>query len=837
VANQLRVTFPAGTELSLSGRHTPPRAVVPATERAHPMNALLRDVRYAYRSLGRTAGISLIALITIALGVGVNTAMFSVVNAVLLSPLPYPAPERLVSLWPEKRWSVQMLEDVRERVGSYEAISAHTGGSYTLLGEGPAEAVAVGIVSASHFEVLGTRLQLGGGFVAGDAVAERGAVAVLSHGFWQRQLGGDPAVVGRGIRLAGGGLEHRTVVGVLPADFGPLPAAAEVWVPIVTTPGQPGAYGAYGLSVIGRLRPGVSAERASQELRGLVDELAPMHPTQFRPIRYSPFDVVSLLDAMIREVRPRLLILLGAVGFILLIACTNVANLLLARAQGRRRQIAVQMALGCSRRRVVRQVLTESVVLGVIGGAIGVAAAYNALPLITAFVSDQLPRSSVIGVDARVLAFALALSILAGLVFGAVPALRAAESEPAEVMRATAGRGQSQSRSAGRTTDLLVVAQIALSLILLAGAGLMLKSVWQLTRVDPGFRAENVLTMRITLPPARYDSLDVRDVLRRRIEEEVGAVPGVAALGSIDMLPLGEGWSGIPYTVEGQDAGEGAAVVSARVVTPGYFEVLRIPLLQGRMHGAEDVGSEAEPALLVNEAFARQHWPEGGALGGRLLGTDGEPIGTVVGIVGNVRQREIAMPPNPEIYETAAQVGWPTSSVLVVRGAGRVPSREAVVRALHGVEPEIAPRSVRTMEEVVQRAMDGTRFYARLLSGFAALALLLGVVGVYGVISYAVARRTGELGVRFALGATRGDVLRNVMARALTPVGLGIGLGIGGAFALTRFLASLVFDVHVADPWVLGGVALLLALAAATAALVPALRASRVSPVRALQAD
>jgi putative ABC transport system permease protein len=804
------------------------------------MNSFVRDVRYGLRGLATTPAISLIALITIGLGVGANTAMFSVVNAVLLSPLPYPAPEQLVSPWPEKRWSTQMLQDVEERVTSYHSISLHTQATFMMLDEGPAEMVPSALVTPAHFRVLGVQPQIGTGFVAADAAGERGAVVVISHGFWQRQFGGDPDVIGRGLRLAGQGQEDRTIVGVLPADFQPLPglAQAQVWVPIVMTPGQAGSYGSYGLNAIGRLRPGVSPTQASQELGGLVEEFTPMHPTQFRPIRYSPVDVVSLHDSMVREVRPRLLVLLGAVGFILLIACTNVANLLLARAQGRRRQVAVQMALGCSRGRVVRQVLSESVVLGVIGGAVGVATAYYALPLITAFVSEQLPRSGDIRMDRVVLAFAAGASILAGLIFGAIPAIRAAASEPAEVMRSSAGRGQSQSRSAGRVNDALVVAQIALSLVLLAGAGLMLKSVWQLTRVDPGFSAADVLTLQITLPPGRYDSLAVRDVLRRQVEERLGAVPGVASAGSIDFLPLSGGWAGFPYTIDGQEPGDDMMVVSAAVVTPGYFEALRIPLVRGRMLGPEDTGfADENNVLVVNEAFARQHWPEGDAIGGRVLTTNGDPIGTIVGIVRDIRQQFITEPPAPQIIGIATQFGWPNTGFLVVRGARGFPSGDEVSGAIHSVDPDIAIRNVRTMPEVMRAAMNDTRFYARLLIGFAALGLLLGIVGVYGVISYAVSRRTGELGVRFALGATQRDILLNVMRRAMTPVGVGIALGIVGAIGLTRFLSGLVVDVHVADPWVLGGVALVLAMAGAIAALAPARRASRISPVRALQAD
>lgn len=804
------------------------------------MTGLLLDVRYAVRSLQKSSGILVVALVTIALGVGANTAMFSVVNAVLLSPLPYPAADRLVSLWPEKRWSVGMLSDVEERVSSYDAIAAYGGASYTLLGEGPAEAVSGAVVSASYFEVLGVRPQLGGGFVPADATAERGPVVMLTHDFWQRRFGGDPGVVGRGIRLAGQGLEDRTVVGVLPPDFRGIPSSAEVWAPIVTTAGAPGSYNAYGLGVIGRLRNGVAPERASAELRGLVEELTPLHSTQFRSIRYSPVDVLPLLETIVRDVRSRLLVLLGAVGFILLIACTNVANLLLARSQMRQREIALQVSLGCSQRRVVRQLLAESLVLGLAGGVMGVAAAYLALPLVVRFVSDQLPRSSMIEMDVAVLLFALALSLLAGLLFGLVPALRASRAAPAAVLRATAGRGQSQGRGSSRVNDMLVVAEIALSLVLLAGAGLMLKSVWELTRVDPGFRTENVLALQISLPPGRYDSLAVRDALRRQIEEQVAAAPGVAELATIDLLPLGGASSGIPYRIEGREARDDVSeVVSARVTSPEYFALMEIPLLRGRMLGPQDTGFDGEPAILVNDAFARQHWPDGDPLGARLLvdGEEAEPLGTIVGLVGDHHQASLSEEPNPEIYGSPAQYGWSGSSYLLVRGAGRVPAAEGVVAAIQGVDPDIAARNIRTLEEVVHDATGSTRFYAHLLTGFAALALLLGMIGVYGVIAYAVSRRTGELGVRLALGATGGDVLGSVMTRALTPIGIGIAIGLLGALALTRLLAGFVFNVDPSDPWVLAAVAALLALSGAAAALVPAARATRISPMRALQGD
>ena len=804
-----------------------------------PANGLALDLRMTLRSVRTAAPLFLVAVLTVALGVGVNAAMFSVVNAVVLRPLPYRAPAELVALWPEKRWSLQMLRDVEQRVSSYRSVAAYRAASYTLLGEGLPEPVPVAAVSPTYFSVLGVSPARGRALAAGDATGQSGPVVVLSHGLWQRRFGGDPSVVGRTIRLAGGGIESRTVVGVLAPGITPIPATAEAWVPIVTTPDRPGYFGGYGMSVVGRLRPERSAEQARAELRRLVPELTPTHPSQFRPARYSPVDVVPLLESMTRTVRTPLLVLLGAVACVLLIACTNVANLLLARAYGRQRAVAIQLSLGCSRRRLVRQVLTESVLLAIAGGVVGLLAAGLALPLIRGVVADDLPRATGIAIDARVLAFAALASLLTGLVFGSVPAAHAARATPGATMRATAGRGQSQGRASGRVNDLFVVAEIALSLMLLAGAGLLLKSLWQLTRVDPGFSAARVLTLEVTVPPGRYDSLPARAALLRQLEERVGALPGVTTVGAIDFLPLTGRTSGIPYRVDGQDAAQGGSqVVSLRIVTPAYFDALRIPLLRGRPLGPADVpvDSAGESAALVNAAFARQHWGGESPLGKRILSTTGNPLARIVGVVADARQTAMDAAAAPEMYLAASQVGW-QGGYLLVRGVRRTPPQSDVVAGLRAVEPELGVREVRTMDEVVRAAMDDDRLYAGLLSTFAALALVLGLVGVYGVMTYAASRRTREFGVRLALGATRRALLLHVLGRAMVPVAVGVALGVGGALALTRLLTRLLFGVAPGDPGVLGGVALLLVAAAAGAALVPAVRASRVSPVHALRAE
>jgi putative ABC transport system permease protein len=795
------------------------------------LGGLSLDVRYVLRGLRRSPALFGIALLTIALGVGANTAMFSIVRGVLLRPLPYAESERLTALWPEKRWSITMLEDVRERITSFDGIAASTGANYTLMsGDAPPEALIVAIVTPGYFDVLGVRAWAGRTFMEGDEVAADGYVVMLGYDFWQARFGGDPDVIGRTIDLGGGGTQSRTVVGILPPEFTPPMGSPQVWAPVITQSGMPGYYGSYGMRVLGRLRPGVTAAQASAELRTLVPELTPLHPTQFRDIRYSPVDVVPLLDTIVRDVRPKLLILMGVVGFILLIAASNVANLLLARAAGRQRDVGLQMALGSSRRRVARQVLMESTLLGVLGGLAGAASALLALPLIRRYVAEQLPRDSAIVVDPAVLLFALGLSLLAGLIFGAIPALRAMQQEPAALLRESS-RGSSQGRRGGRANDALVVAEVALSLVLLAGAGLMLKSLSQLTAVDIGFDAADVTTMQISVPAGSYPDPEARGVLWNALLERAQAVPGVTAAGAISDLPLGGSSSGVPYTVEGQPVPEGASfqVVSERAVTPGYFDVMRIPLVRGSM-----LDGQVPEQLLVNETFAAQHWPGEDPVGRRVLETTGEEFGVIVGVVGDIRQMDVSERPAAEIYYHAAAGGW-GNSFMTVRGAGVAP--QTIVSALREVEPLLTVQRLRTMPEVVRANLGDAHFFARLFVGFAALALVLAMIGVYGVMSYGISQRMREIGVRIALGATAPIVLRGVLTRALLPVAIGIAVGTVIALISMRIMSSLLYEVSTGDPWVLAGVALLMGVVGAAGAIIPATRALRVDPLTVLRGD
>lgn len=800
------------------------------------MRGILLDLRYVARGLLKTPALFLVAVITIALGVGANTAMFSIVNAVVLKPLPFPQSESLVSLWPEKRWSQGMVRDVAERVQSYQGITSYGTGLLTLYGGPEPEPLDVSNVSFNHLDVLGVKPALGRGFQEGDAAAADGYVVILSHGLWQRRFGGDPTIIGRTLELSGVGTTSRTVVGVMPEGFTGMNSDAQLWIPIITAEGVPGASGTYGFSVLGRLRDGVSPPSASAELKRLVPEFTPLHPTQFRQARHSPVDVVPLLEQIVKDLRSKLFVLLGVVTVILLIACSNVANLLLARSTARQRDVALQMALGSSRGRVVRQVLTESAMLGLAGGFVGVLSAYVSLPIIRKYVEEQLPRTETISLDVTVLLFAVVISVLSGLIFGALPALRAVQHAPTSMLRESS-RGQSQGRKAGRVNDMLVIAEVALTLVLLTGAGLMLKSLSKLSMVDTGFDAEHVLTMQIGLPAGKYGEAEQRAAFFQDALTRLQSLPGVQAAGSINNLPLTTASIAIPYSIQGVPVPEGESyqVVNWRIVTPEYFEALRIPLRLGRMLQPIEA-SDGEGALLVNEAFANQHWPGQDPLGHRLVGPSGTVLGTVVGVVGNVRQMEMAAAGVPEVYVHNSQSGW-TPGFLLVRSTTGTPAQAMVMSALRDVEPQLTIRNVRTMDAVVHEALGDTRFFARLFAAFGALALALGMVGVYGVMAYAMTRKFRELGVRLALGATPVVLLRGVVTTAMIPVLVGVGIGAACALFAGRLLSNLLYEVSTTDPLVLTAMAVIMVLTGLFAALIPALKAIGMNPVSALRAE
>ena len=791
--------------------------------------SLWTDLRFAARLLLRSPGFAIVALLTVALGVGANTAIFTVIDKVLLRPLPYPEPERLVRVWPEKVFSEAMLQEVGEQSRSFAGLTAALPMSFTLIGEGAAETVDGNVVPSNYFSVLGVPPVLGRSFVDEDQQAGSETVALLSHGLWQRRFGGDPAVLGRSIRLGGIGYAERRIIGVLPADFRPFLGAPEVWVPMAVDPESPAFQRAYGWRALARLAPGATAERAAAEMRTLVPAFTERHPTQFRPRRVSPIDVVPLQESMVGGVRGVLLLLLGCVGLVLLIACSNVANLLLARGAARQPEIALRLALGASRNAILRQMLIESGLLSLLGGLLGLAASGACLHLMRGAIAAHLPRAVDAHLDWRLLAFTLGVSLVAGLLFGTLPALRAAYTPP----RTTLAEG-GKALVGGRkrpVRELLVAAEVALALVLVVAAGLLLKSVWRLQQVDAGFDPAHIVVLQLELPEGRYSESEHRAAFLRSVFERIEGLPGVEAAGAISRVPMTGGNAGIPYLAEGQPlpAGTPSLVGNVRIVTPGYFDAFGIRLLQGRMLSASD-HADAESVVLINEAMAERHWPDGDATGKRILTTDGEPLATVAGVVADIRQHELGVAPRPEFYLYADQLDWQLS-YLVARVGGDPGRFKATFRE------EVPIVRVHTMRELISASLGDPRFFTGLFSAFAGLALALGIIGVYGVMSYVMSQRARELGVRVALGASRRQVLAFAMRRAMQPIAIGVVAGAALAVVLTRWLRSFLFEVTAHDPAVFATVAATLAGAGAAASFLPALRATARDPVEVLRCE
>lgn len=799
------------------------------------MTSFLNDLRFATRLLLRSPGFAIVALLTIALGVGANSAIFTVVNEVLLKPLPYPEPERLVRVWPEKVFSEAMLQETAEQTRSFSGLTAALSRTFTLIGDEDAETVDGNIVASNHFSVLGVAPQLGRSFVDTDQQIGNENVALLSHALWQRRFGGDPEVLDRTIRLGGSGHAERRVIGVLPAHFRPFLGAPDVWVPMAIDPESPAFEDAYGWRALGRLADGITAERASAEMRTLVPAFTERHPTQFRPRRISPIDVVPLQEAIVSKVRQVLLLLLGCVGLVLLIACSNVANLLLARGTARQPEIALRMALGASRTNILRQMLIESALLSLSGGLLGLVASAICLQFLKGVITTHLPRAIEAQLDGRLLAFTLGVSLGAGLLFGILPALRSAYTAPSASLveggRALAGGRKRLVR------ELLVAAEVALALVLVVAASLLLKSVWRLQQVDAGFDPEPIAVLQLELPEGRYSESSHRAAFFRDMFERLEGLPGVEAAGAISRVPMTSGNSGIPYSVEGQPLPPDtpSLVGNVRIITPGYFETFGIRLLQGRMLAASD-DPEAEAVVLINQAMADRHWPNGDAVGQQFQTGGGDAI-TVAGVVADIRQHGLGVQPQPEFYIHADQADWQLS-YLVVRVAGDPAPFPAYLRqAVRAIDNEIPVVRTLTMPDLIRASLGDPRFFTGLFTAFASLALVLGIIGVYGVMSYAMSQRSREMGVRVALGATRDQVLSFAMGRAMQPIGIGIVVGTGLALAATRWLQSFLFEVEAQDPAIFVAVAIALACAGATASFLPALRATALDPVEVLRSE
>jgi putative ABC transport system permease protein len=800
------------------------------------MSRLAQDLRYAWRTLRQAPGFTAVAVVTLGLGIGANTAVFSVLDAVLLRPLPFPHPERLMTLWERERGGGPMntsyanFLDWQSRSRAFDGIAVLSYWTPSMAGSGAPERLEGLRVSRDFFRTLGVRPALGRDFLAAEDERGKHHVAIVSYGLWQRRLGGDRHLLGKTILLDG---IPYTLVGVLPKGLeSPFSTngykAAEIWAPLAYNPGLPFACRTCRhLRAVARLRPGVTAARANQELDAVSRVLVAEHPRDYDGPGTA---VVPLDENLVGDYRPSLLLLMGAVGLVLAIACANVSSLLLARSQRRLGEMAVRTALGATRARIVRQLLTESALLHLLGGALGALLAAAGVAALVHFSPPNVPRLGLAAVDARVLAVTFGVALLSGIAFGLVPALRCS-GRALRAAVAAAGAGAVIRRR--RLDGLLVTGDVALALLLLVGAGLVLQSLFRLFAVDPGFDARRLLAAQISVSGPRYTE-DAKVVdFYRQVLDRVRALPGVEAAAVASQLPLGGNFDGYGIRFENNpEAGEADAPTAQRfAVSAGYCRAMRIPLLRGRDLSAHDQAG-APAVVLVNRTFAERIWPGQEAVGKRIhLGDSAGPWRTVVGIVGDVRHRGLDEPAALQVYLPAPQ--WVDSDMtLVVRAAADPRLLAAAVRgAVWAVDAERPVTHIATMDQMMQVSLARRLLTLRLLLVFASIAVLLAMVGIYGVLSYAVAERTREIGVRMALGAPRRSIVVLVVGGGALYVGAGLAIGTGLALAASRFLGGLLFGVTAQDPLTYAGLALLLAMVALLAAWLPARRAARLDPL------
>ncbi len=806
---------------------------------------MLRDLRYALRLIARSPLFCAAAILTFALGIGANTAIFSVANALLLRQLPYPHPDRLVVLNLERKsaderdspLSLPRFTFIADHSQSLAGPAAFTNEVFSLTGHGDPEQVRAERVTWNFFDTLGVAPAFGRSFRPEEDQPGGDAVVLISHALAMRLFGADAAASGGHLALDS---RDYTIIGVLPPDFsfGLFGEAADIVAPRVydlniITP-QQARNGTGFLTGIARLKPGIAISQAQAELDALGADYRRDNPKLPDADPGATVSISNLRDEMVRNFRSAVLILFGAVTLVLLIACANVAGLLLSRAMGRQREIAVRAAIGATRRELVRQLLTESLVLALAGGALGAAGSAWGTRVLASLAGQILPRAAEIHTDTRVLVFTLAVSILAGILFGLAPALQLARPDPGAGLR-TQGRGSTSGRGRIALRSVLVVSQVTLAIVLLIGAGLLLRNFVQILSAGAGFDTRNVLTMKVALPPSRYVGGAKMTAFYDELVRSVRTVPGVIAVADSSALPANPiRYS--PALAEGQPAvplGE-RPLFNIQTISPGYAATLRLPLLRGREFREND-DATAPRVIVVNETLVRRFWPNQNPIGKHiLLGRMTQPC-EVVGVFGDIRNNSLAADVQPEIYLPFAQLPWPAMHLLV-RTAGAPQGFVASVRArIRELDRDLPVTGVQTMEELLESAAAQPRFTTSLLGALAATALLLAIVGIYGVIAYSVAERTREMGIRLALGAERTDILRLVLRQGLLLAFGGIGLGLGGAFLLTRLMQSLLYRVSTTDPLTFVAGPLLFLFVAMAASYIPARRATRVDPVIALQ--
>jgi predicted permease len=813
----------------------------------------LQDFRYALRTLAKSPGLTAVIVLSLAIGIGANTAIFSVVNALMLKPLPYPDPSRLAILWlrspgvniPQDWPSPGQYIDIQNQNHSFEEMAIAVGGSGTLAGLEKPEQIEGLRTSSSLFHLLGARPLLGRLLLPEDDKPGRPAVAVLSHALWKRMFSSDPNIVGKAIKLYGMGAGVKdatnqfTVAGVLRPDFllNPevLPTVAsivkmEIFLPLPLGTDAVNRRGEENFNILARLKPGVTMAEAQAD----IGRIAAGIRVKDKRDRTFTISVVPLLDQVVGDVRRAVLVLLGSVALVLLIACANVANLLLSRAGGRQKEVAIRAALGAGWRQLIAQLLTESVVLGLMGGATGLLIAWWSLYVIHAVNPGNVPRLDEIRIDAGVLAFTFGISVLTGIVFGIAPAIRALKADLNTTLRAGGRTTQSEgglSSSRHRLRSLLVVTEIAFSLMLLIGAGLLIRSFVRLQDVSPGFNADHVISMRIGSGGHRFENRDEAIHFFEQLEQRVAGVPGVKAAGGVSSLPLTSsvGWGGID--VEGFHPQPGQELqVDERTASPDYFHAMEIPLITGRVFTGHDSVKNAQPVALVDEKFAKRFWPKGDAVG-KHIGFGPQSQFSIVGVVGTVKQYGLDIDGRIVAYFPDSREEW-----LVARTASDPAiAAGAIVREIHALDKTLPVYDIRTMADRMHGSLARQRFSTIMLGAFAAFALILALVGVYGVMSYLVTQGTHDIGVRIAIGAQQGDILGLVVRQGMSLAAIGIGVGLIGAAALTQVMSSLLFGVSARDFVTFSTVALIFAITAFLAIMIPARRAMGVDPMTALR--
>ncbi len=814
------------------------------------IDAFLIDLRFGLRSLRNSPGFTAVAAFALALGIGANTAIFSVVNDVLLRPLPYPGPDRLMSVWENnlvQGWHKDVVTpadfvDWRSQNRVFESMAAYSGLGFNLSGGSEPERVRGAIVSLDFFRVLGRPPVAGRDFQEGDERSGSGRVAVVSDALWRTRFGGDPHLIGRSVTLNS---ESFTVIGIAAPGF-QFPEKAEIWAlarhVVPENPWAPGGQdittvrGLHYFPVIARLKPGVDAARAQAEMDVIAARLAKQYPDSNAD---TGVEVIPLHESIVGDVRPALLIFLGAVGLVLLIACANVANMSLARSAARGRDVAVRTALGATRLRLARQHLTESVLLALLGGGAGLLLALWGRDLLVSLAPESMPGSPAATLDTKVLGFTCALSILTGILFGVVPALHSAGADPQEALKES-GRAATAGPRARLLRGSLVVAEMAVAVVLLAGAGLLLKSFLRLQRIDPGLQIDRVTALDLWIPETRYGDLDRQTQFYGEVLRRVRNLPGVDVAGATTDLPMQGSDTTLGFLIEGRPAPPPTKepYTGLHQVSPDYFRTMGIPLLRGRLFTGQERRGTPD-VVVIGDTLARRFWPGEDPISHRVsFGSNdkGERNwATIIGVVGDVRQRGLQDDPRPESYVACAQ--WPSRYMTLVVRSRLDPAAiaAAVRREILAVDGEVPVFGVKSMREVLDGSLAARRFNMTLLALFAGVAVALAAVGLYGVLAYAVTQRTHEIGLRMALGARRLDVLRLVVGQGMGLALLGVLAGLLGALGLTRVLSSLLVGVAVTDPPTLGLTAALLTGVALIACGVPALRASRVDPMVALR--